>query len=125
MDGRFECFALEDERRDIKVAGETRIPPGLYQIKLRPAGGMHERYKARFDDHHGMLWLQNVPGFEWVYIHIGNTDDETAGCILVGDQAFANLMLGQSVAAYRRVYRRCSLALLAGENVEILIEDVA
>lgn len=124
MDGRFECFSLEDEKRTVKVFGETRIPPGLYEVKLRSEGALHEKYKARFDDHAGMLWLQSVPGFEWVYLHIGNTDDDTAGCILVGDQATSAYTLGQSVAAYRRIYRRSSLALIAGERVEILVEDL-
>ena len=38
-DREFLCFTLEDEKRDIKVKGETRIPAGKYEIKLRKAGG--------------------------------------------------------------------------------------
>lgn len=123
IDGRFSCFTLEDEARAIKVQNETRIPAGLYQIRLRIEGGMHEKYRSKFDYHVGMLWLQQVPGFEWVYIHIGNTDDDTAGCILVGDGAISSFELVQSAQAYRRLYRAVSGALISGEAAEILIED--
>lgn len=125
IDGRFSCFTLEDEARAVKVKNETRIPAGLYQIRLRIEGGMHEKYSSKFDDHVGMLWLQNVPGFEWIYIHPGNDDDDTSGCILVGDGATASFELVQSVQAYRRLYRTVSAALISGEPVEILIEDEA
>ena len=76
------CFTLEDQRRlGEKVAGETSIPLGTYEIKLRTEGGMHEKYLRQFMElpHQGMLHLQNVPDFEWVYLHIGNTDDDTLG----------------------------------------------
>lgn len=39
VDGEFVCFGLEDEYREIKIPGETRIPAGLYQLKLRKHGG--------------------------------------------------------------------------------------
>jgi len=124
IDGAFDCFVLEDEKRAVKVAGETRIPAGLYQVALRTEGSLHEKYRQRFDDHQGMLWLKDVPGFEWIYIHIGNTDDDTAGCLLVGDQANSNFTLSSSVAAYRRIYKRITRALREGDEVEILVEDL-
>jgi len=39
VNDQFLCFTLEDEGREIKVKGETRIPAGRYQIKLRAEGG--------------------------------------------------------------------------------------
>ncbi len=85
IDGEPECFGLEDERRTMKVKGETCIPPGRYEIKLRTEGGMHARYAERFPEiHKGMLWFQDVPGFTYIYFHIGNRDDHTDGCILTG-----------------------------------------
>jgi hypothetical protein len=107
------------------VAGETRIPAGTYQIKLRTDGGMTVKYKSKFPEHRGMLWLQDVPGFEWIYIHVGINDDHTAGCILVGDVAMASGELGQSTTAYRRIYGLVSNAILAGEPVSILITEVS
>ncbi len=104
-DGRFLCFTLEDEFRIDKVPAETRIPAGTYAVRLRAAGGMHPKYKARFGDlHRGMLHLQDVPNFQWVYLHVGNTDDHTEGCILVGrgvQSADGNMSVQASRDAYR------------------------
>ena len=37
------------------------------------------------DMHKGMLWVRDIPGFEYILIHTGNTDEHTSGCLLVGD----------------------------------------
>jgi uncharacterized protein DUF5675 len=123
IDRRFCCFTLEDERREVKVPGETRIPAGAYVLKLRAEGTVHDKYKGKFAEHRGMIWLQDVPGFEWIYIHVGNTDEHTAGCILVGDSAQAHGELGASIPAYRRLYGQVANAILAGEPVTITVED--
>ena len=44
---RFLCYTLEDERRSIKVKGETRVPSGIYKLALRKEGGFHKRYKGK------------------------------------------------------------------------------
>jgi len=112
----FLCFTLEDEYRDIKKYGETRIPAGTYKIQLRKEGKFHKRYKTRFSDiHNGMLWITDVPNFEYILIHPGNTDEHTDGCLLVGDQVQQNVTkkgyLSNSAEAYRRVYRRIARAV--------------
>src|SRR3990167_1478377 len=85
INGQFECYTLEDEYREKKIHSETRIPQGTYQIKLQNDGTMTLKYAKKFPDtHKGMLWLQDVPNFSTIYIHIGNTDDDSSGCILVG-----------------------------------------
>jgi len=62
----FHSFTCEDEQRNIKVRNETRIPAGRYEIKLRTEGGFHAKYSNRYPKtHKGMLWLQDVPNFEW------------------------------------------------------------
>ena len=133
IDGVRECFTLEDEVRDgPKVYGETAIPLGEYEIKLRTVGGFHDRTKKHYDSkdgfgpgwHQGMLWLQDVPGFEFILIHSGNTDESTAGCLLVGrTQQDLNIskdgFIGQSRAAYEALYPKVRDALLSGEKVTI------
>lgn len=125
----FMCYVLEDQYQEVKVPGETRIPAGRYQITLRTEGGLHQKYGARFPWHRGMLWLRDVPDFEWVYIHVGNKDDDTEGCLLVGDGQTQNVTdLGSvtgSVSAYRRLYHHILESIDADDPVWIDIEDFA
>ncbi len=108
IDGKFVCFGLEDEYREEKIVGETRIPKGVYKIALRTEGGFHNRYKKRFPQiHKGMLHIQSVPGFEYILIHCGNTDEHTKGCLLVGSQAITtpgDMMITASAVAYKIFY---------------------
>lgn len=111
LDGRkFLCYTLEDEQRETKVKGETRIPEGSYEIKVRKVGGFHAKYSKRFGEmHRGMLHVTSVPGFDYILIHCGNTDEHTAGCLLLGDsqennQIKKNGFIGKSTQAYKRVY---------------------
>lgn len=126
FDGKFICFTCEDAHHKIKVPGKTRIPAGVYKIDVRNEGGLTKRYAARFPDiHKGMLWLRDVPGFEWIYIHVGNTHRHTEGCILVGEGATCNPdknATQASAKAYRRLYPGLAKAAAAG-NLEIEIID--
>lgn len=128
-DPEFFCYVLEDQFNEPKIPRETRIPPGRYQIKFRDEGDMIKRYKKRFPWHRGMLWLQDVPNFQFVYMHVGNKDDHTDGCLLVGDGQVSNVIergtVMTSVAAYRRLYEKIAAELDAGEEVWITIEDYA
>ena len=125
----FLCYTLEDEYREEKVMHETRIPAGTYEIKLRTWGRIHENYTKRFADiHKGTLWLQDVPNFKYILIHAGNTDEQTEGCILVGDSQNNNDIqtdgfIGSSRNAYKRIYPLVRDALLAGASATIEIID--
>lgn len=129
IDDEFACYTLEDEQRKVKVKSETAIPLGIYEIKFRSVGGFHTRYSSRFGNmHKGMLELQDVPNFEYILIHCGNTDEHTAGCILVGDTQENNVLMkdgfiGKSTQAYKRIYPRIASALLNNEKVTIEIVD--
>ena len=71
VDGYFQCFGLEDEYREEKIAGETRIPAGLYNVGVRDEGGFHNRYMRKFSKfHRGMLEVQDVPNFKYILILI-------------------------------------------------------
>ena len=105
----FLCFTLEDEKREVKVYGETRIPEGTYQIKYRKEGGYNNKYTKRFPNiHRGMLHITDVPNFEYILIHCGNDTSHTHGCLLVGDVISQNIskepFLGQSSNCYKRIY---------------------
>ena len=126
---KFLCYTLEDEYRTKKVMQETRIPAGTYEIKYRKEGGHHNRYIKRYPDiHRGMLHVTNVPNFKWILIHCGNTDEHTAGCLLLGDtqennQIKADGFIGKSSQAYIRVYDYVAKALDMGEKVMITYYD--
>ena len=123
IDGNFECYTLEDGYKKEKVFGETRIPAGEYEITLRKEGLFHERYLKRFPLWHvGMLWVRNVPGFEYILIHCGNTEKDTAGCLLVGKH-ISGWSLINSMEAYENAYKQVAAALLTGEKVTIKYED--
>ena len=65
IDGKFECYTLEDQYQAVKVMHETCIPEGTYKLKLRTVGGFNSRYTKKYPTfHRGMLWLEDVPGFE-------------------------------------------------------------
>ena len=126
---RFLCYTLEDEHRALKVKGETRIPAGTYNIQLRNEGGFHSRYTKKYPDiHRGMLHVVDVPGFEYILIHTGNTDEHTAGCLIVGDSQENNIILrdgfvGKSVNAYKRIYPDIAKAIERGDDVTIEYVD--
>ena len=104
------CYSCEDERREVKVPGETCIPVGTYEILLRTDSEKFAKYYDRFDFHRGMLWLQDVPGFKWIYIHIGNKETHTDGCILPGVVPLimpdGEFQVARSEAAYVPLYKR-------------------
>ena len=136
---KFLCYTLEDERRSDKVMAETRVPAGVYSIKLRDEGGTTKRYAAKYSDmHEGMLCIHNAPNwkletpdmsFQYILIHTGNTDEHTAGCLIIGDSQENNLLkkdgfIGNSTQAYKRIYPLIAKALLVDEEVTIEYIDI-
>tara|TARA_R110002020_G_scaffold13283_6_gene48124 strand:+ start:5303 stop:5764 length:462 start_codon:yes stop_codon:yes gene_type:complete len=126
----FICYTLEDELRYMKIKGETRIPGGRYTIKLKIEGGFHNKYTAKFGEHwhKGMLELEDVPGFDHILMHIGNDDDDTAGCILLGDTVnnnqFKNGFISNSTDAYKRIYPLVRDAILDDDEVTLTIKEL-
>ena len=75
IDGEFFCYTLEDKIRysGQKVYGETAIPDGRYKVVLT----MSNRFKRI------MPLLVNVPNFEGIRLHGGNTAENSHGCPLI------------------------------------------
>ena len=120
----FQCYTLEDEHRDIKVAGETRIPAGEYELIDRRHGGFYNRYKNLGAWHEGMIEVKDVPGFKHILIHRGNTDEDTAGCILVGkDHNEDSMTIQSSAVAYENLYKKIYPEVTSGRKVTLTIKD--
>lgn len=82
------CYTLEDCLRDIKIPGTTCIPAGRYEVVF----SFSNRFK-KF-----LPLLLNVPGFDGVRIHPGNTAAHTEGCILVGFEKGENIIMNSRAA---------------------------
>lgn len=107
------CWTLEDQVRPLeepKVAGETAIPIGRYRVAIN----WSQRFKRR------MPILYEVPGFEGIRIHWGNTQADTEGCILVG-QDREKQAIYKSKAAFDALYDRLETTLLAAEEVWVTV----
>lgn len=126
LGGFFCCYTLEDRIRAEKIHGRTAIPAGQYSLALNTWGGMNGRYKNLFGAmHRGMLEVKGIPSFSLVYLHIGNTHADTAGCLLLGDHYQhhqGEYRLLHSMGAYKRVYPQL-LAELDRGNDQIRIEE--
>ncbi len=121
---RWLAWTLEDSFRFDKVDANTRIPTGTYRLSLRTTGGFHAKYRQRFRSmHKGMLWVRDVPKFRWVLIHCGNTSDDTAGCLLIGNTLWRS-GIAQSVQSYRTVYPRIANHLAEGGEATIRYSDI-
>jgi len=99
VDGKFECYTLEDVERAVKIKNETAIPKGKYKVVITPSN----RFKR------DLPLLQNVPNFEGIRIHSGNTNHDTEGCILVG-QTRATDFIGNSRKAFDKLFAKLKKA---------------
>jgi hypothetical protein len=129
VNGKFACYNLEDAFHVVKIPGETRISNGRYRVVLRTTGGHHARYSQKFPEFHkGMLHVIGVPNYKYILIHIGNDDDDTEGCLLVGEKSMSNITspgrIENSTVAYKRIYPPIAEAILKGEEVWINYRDI-
>lgn len=117
-DGDFLCWTLEDRVREQvgqpvaawKVAGETAIPAGLYQVTLT--------YSPRFGI--PLPLVADVQGFAGIRIHAGNRPADTEGCILVGLDRGEG-WVGRSREALGIVIKRIRGAMDLGESITLAV----
>jgi hypothetical protein len=100
VDGKFECFTLEDKVRAVKIHGETAIPEGIYEVTIT--------FSDKFNK--SLPLLMDVPNFEGIRIHSGNTKADTEGCILVG-QTKSQDFVGNSRAAFNVLFPKLQAAI--------------
>jgi len=100
IDGKPECFTLEDKVRAVKIAGKTAIPAGIYEVTIT----FSDRFRKP------LPLLLNVPNYAGIRIHPGNTAADTEGCILVGTTQGKD-MIGNSRIAFAALFTKLQAAL--------------
>ena len=121
IDGEYFCDTIEDCDRGLsqelpasvnqskKKKGITAIPIGRYRVTLDVKSPRFST-KSAYQFCKGYLpRLVNVPAFDGVLIHIGNTAKDSEGCILVGENKQVGMVLN-STATFRRLYERLKTA---------------
>ena len=112
IDGKYFCDTLEDKVRDTnksgkfdngeeKIKGKTAIPYGTYEIKWT--------YSPRFKKYTPQL--MNVPSFEGIRIHSGNSSTDTEGCLLLGENKKVGMVLNSRATInkfYPLIKKACS-----------------
>jgi len=106
IDGKFECYTLEDIERYVKIKGETAIPKGTYKVIINQSN----RFKRL------LPLLIGVPNFEGVRIHAGNSNHDTEGCILVGQNRSVDYIT-KSRKAFDSLFKKMQKA----KNITITI----
>ena len=121
IDGQYFCDTCEDTdrglRQDLPLSvnqaktrrGVPAIPVGRYRV---PLGVKRPKYskKTQYDFTGGYLpRLVNVPAFDGILIHIGNTAADSEGCILVGRNTKVGMVL-ESTKTFKDLYARLKSA---------------
>lgn len=132
VDGTWFCNTLEDTDRTLycgmsdewlereKVYGKTAIPYGTYKITLDIVSPKYSK-KAQYKQIQGKLpRLLDVPAFEGILIHIGNFPEDTAGCILVGENRVKGGVLN-SAKTFWKLYELLKDAANRKEEIYISI----
>ena len=130
VDGSYFCDTIEDKDRGLqqqlplsvnvakKKKGLTAIPVGRYRVTLAiksPRFSQKRQYAAC----NGYLpRLVNVPAFDGVLIHIGNTANDTEGCILVGK----NTQVGKVLESTQTFWKLYSILQDAKDEIYIKVE---
>lgn len=133
IDGKLFCNTCEDKDRGlyqgmseeeikkIKVYAETAIPYGRYRVTMKVQSPKFSTYK-KYEFCKGYLpRLLDVPAFDGILIHIGNSAKDSAGCILVGENTVKGKVMN-STNTFKRLYAILKEADDKGEKIYINIQ---
>ena len=132
VDGKYFCNTVEDKDRDLyqgmeaewikqkKVYCETAIPYGRYRITMHRKSPKYSQKKAYERCGGYVPALLNVPGFSGILIHIGNWPEDSAGCILVGENKVKGGVVN-STLWFWKLYELMKAADERGEEIWITI----
>lgn len=111
VEGVFECFTLEDKVRAVKIKGTTAIPEGIYEVVVT--------YSNRFK--RDLPLVKDVPGFDGIRIHPGNTAADTEGCVLVGIGKGKDLVT-ESRKAFDKLFEKIQEAVGNDDEITLTVQ---
>lgn len=133
VNNQWFCNTLEDVDRGLKKEdplsyilkykrfGSVAIPSGTYDLSINiksPKYSKLDKYKIIQGK---MPRIMNIPGFDGILIHPGNTAKDTKGCILVGKNKVKG-MVCESVDTFFKLYKTLQDANNKGEKITLTIE---
>ena len=133
IDGKYFCDTIEDKDRGLrqdlpvsvnqarKVRGQTAIPTGRYRVTLGVKSPKYSKKKQYAACNGYVPKLINVPAFDGILIHIGNTAADSEGCILVGRNKKVGMVL-ESTNTFWQLYDRLQTADRKGETIYITVK---
>lgn len=118
IDGVYFCDTVEDTDRGlfqgqsldlikkIKIPNKTAIPTGTYKLTLNVISPKYSKKAIYQEICKGRVpRLLDVPGYDGVLIHIGNSADDSSGCILVGQNKVVGKVIN-STETFRKLYNK-------------------
>jgi len=107
IDGQYFCDTIEDKDRGLKqstplstikntkIQNKTAIPTGTYNVTLNVISPRFSKkdFYVKNANNGRVPRILNVPGFDGILIHVGNTAEDSAGCILVGKNKKVGMVL--------------------------------
>ena len=134
IDGKYYCDTIEDKDRGLKqsmsekeilsnkIKHQTAIPTGTYEVTLKIKSAKYSQKKVFVQYCNALMpRLLNVPGYDGVLIHTGNTEQDSSGCILVGYNKVVGKVIN-SMDAFKVIYPILKDASDKGEKITITIE---
>ena len=123
IDGKYFCDTLEDPVRQLdsikdKIYSKTAIPTGKYKVSMSIVSPKYSIRKSYNWCGGRLPRLLDVPFFEGILIHSGNTPDHTAGCILVGENKIKGQVIN-SMNTLKNLWVKLNVADEIGEEIWI------
>ena len=112
----------EDMIRTLKKPSITAIPRGTYEITLDVVSPKYSKVQFYKDVCNGKVpRLKNVKGFDGILIHAGNTDKDSSGCLLVGQNKVKGQVIN-SKETFKQLYQLLQDGKSRGEKIVIKIK---
>lgn len=129
VDGKYICDTIEDTDRmltsdmpmeqimQIKVKNKTAIPTGKYKVLMNVISPKYSKSEYYMNFCGGKVpRLDNVPGFDGILYHKGNSANDTSGCIIVGYNKVKGRVIN-SKSAFEKLYKIMKIPYELGQPI--------